>query len=341
MLQDIWAFKGRLLTNAKFSNEKEERIGQMAQLIKLQDYISRYEWDTYRYPTQYIRQKKDQWERFYSEWRNPSLQEESEEKEQAEAGEEKEKNSLFQKWRQRFIKSPVIVEELTPDEEVVKRQKPLLKLPATEEELKQVFLDRLLEIQMKWASSTVSQVSVVDSSYFKDPLLRFLLQRLPDTYLVMYRPIFEVKQAAVETDIILITPIGVEILSFVELETDEVIMAGDERTWTITAQKNEVPNRIINPLLSLKRSEKWIKRFLKEERIDIPIKKTVISRTNRILYATSPYQTEIIDHLTFPEWFKEKRSVHLPLKKRQLNVAESLLRNSLSYSFPRPEWEEE
>lgn len=194
---------------------------------------------------------------------------------------------------------------------------------------------------MKWASSTVSQVSVVDSNYYNDPLLRFLLQRFPDTYLVMYRPIFEVKQAAVETDIILITPIGVEILSFVELDTDEVIMAGDERTWTITAKNNEEPGRLVNPLISLKRSEKWIERFLKEENIDIPIKKTVISRINRILYATAPYQTEIIDKLSFPEWFQEKRSIHLPLKKRQLSVAESLLRNSLSHSFLRPEWEAE
>ncbi|WP_368901656.1 nuclease-related domain-containing protein [Oceanobacillus oncorhynchi] len=313
----------------------------MAQLIKLQDYISRYEWDTYRYPTQYIRQKKEQWEQFHSEWLDPSQKEETKQEAQPEAEEVKEKNSLLQKWKERFIKSPVVVEDLTPDEEIVKRNKPLLKLPDTEEELKQVFLDRILEIQMKWASSTVSQVSVVDSNYYNDPLLRFLLQRFPDTYLVMYRPIFEVKQAAVETDIILITPIGVEILSFVELDTDEVIMAGDERTWTITAKNNEEPGRLVNPLISLKRSEKWIERFLKEENIDIPIKKTVISRINRILYATAPYQTEIIDKLSFPEWFKEKRSIHLPLKKRQLSVAESLLRNSLSHSFLRPEWEAE
>ncbi|MFD1066815.1 NERD domain-containing protein [Oceanobacillus locisalsi] len=314
----------------------------MAQLIKLQDYISRYEWDTYRYPTQYIRQKKEQWERFYAEWKDPLLQTDAqEEEEETEAEEGEEKHSLFQKWKQRFIKSPVVVEDLTPKEHVVKRNKPLMTLPDTEEALKKVFLDRLLEVQMKWASSTVSQVSVVDSKYYKDSLLQFLLQRFPDTFLIMYRPIFEVKQAAVETDIIVITPVAVEILSFVEQDADKVIMAGNERTWTITAQQEEAPGRMINPLLSLKRSEKWVARFLKEENIDIPIKKTVISRTNRILYATAPYQTEIIDKLIFPDWFEKKRSVHLPLKKRQLTVSESLLRNSLSYSFPRPEWEQE
>ena len=33
----------------------------MAQLLKLQDYISRYETDIYRYSNQYIRFKKQQW----------------------------------------------------------------------------------------------------------------------------------------------------------------------------------------------------------------------------------------------------------------------------------------
>lgn len=63
----------------------------MAQLIKLQDYISRYEWDTYRYPAQYIRQKKEQWERFYSEWLDPSLKEKVKEEVQPETEEVKEK----------------------------------------------------------------------------------------------------------------------------------------------------------------------------------------------------------------------------------------------------------
>ncbi len=70
----------------------------MAQLIKLQDYISRYEWDTYRYPTQYIRQKKEQWQRFYSEWLDPALEEE----EQAEAGSTEEKNFSFAKMERTF-----------------------------------------------------------------------------------------------------------------------------------------------------------------------------------------------------------------------------------------------
>ena len=41
----------------------------MAQLIKLQDYVSRYQIDLKRYPTQYVRLKHVQWKRMNEEWR--------------------------------------------------------------------------------------------------------------------------------------------------------------------------------------------------------------------------------------------------------------------------------
>lgn len=40
----------------------------MAQLVKIQDYISRYEIDLTRYPTQFVRLKKVQWERIKHQW---------------------------------------------------------------------------------------------------------------------------------------------------------------------------------------------------------------------------------------------------------------------------------
>lgn len=42
----------------------------MAQIIKLFDYISRYELDAYRYPSQFIRLKKQQWEKVFQAWEN-------------------------------------------------------------------------------------------------------------------------------------------------------------------------------------------------------------------------------------------------------------------------------
>src|SRR5690625_6170454 len=40
----------------------------MAQLIKLQDYISRYEVDMFKYPSQFIRLKKEHYDKIFDEW---------------------------------------------------------------------------------------------------------------------------------------------------------------------------------------------------------------------------------------------------------------------------------
>jgi len=40
----------------------------LAQLVKLHDYISRYEADLTRYPTQFVRLKKNQWKRMKIQW---------------------------------------------------------------------------------------------------------------------------------------------------------------------------------------------------------------------------------------------------------------------------------
>ena len=72
----------------------------MAQLVKMLDYISRYENDLSRYPTQYIRLKKYQWERMKTQWENGAdltewQQEDAEELEEVEEAEEESGFPLF------------------------------------------------------------------------------------------------------------------------------------------------------------------------------------------------------------------------------------------------------
>src|SRR5699024_10482493 len=122
---------------------KSERDGLVAQLVKLRDYISRYEWDPYRYPTQYIRIKKENWQELYSLWKNNQknyklLNEET--KEEAESG----KHSPFSK--QNFFQRN--------DEEswqVTGTRAREGLLPHTEMELRRYFLDKLFPFQIKWA----------------------------------------------------------------------------------------------------------------------------------------------------------------------------------------------
>ncbi|GFZ87394.1 hypothetical protein GCM10010978_29030 [Compostibacillus humi] len=299
----------------------------MAQLIKLADYLSRYEWDTYRYPAQFIRMKKDNWNKLYQQWQEEKFAEPEDvfTKEETESQPKSplEKLKLFAKKERKL-------------ESVPKEEKQVL--PNNIDELKQYYLDRLLQFQLKWGTSTMTQMSKVDAKYFNDMLLKFFLQRFPDNYLLMYYPVFYVKHVPIDGEIVFISPIGMEIIHVLELEDNAVIMAGDERTWNI--EKEGIKEKIISPVVSLKRTENIIKSILHNHHVEFPIQKTILSRTNSIFYYTEPYNTTIIGKDEYGQWFKERRSLHSPLKSRQLKTASVLLKHCQTNSIKRPEWED-
>ncbi|GAB3792168.1 hypothetical protein GCM10028868_07230 [Virgibacillus kimchii] len=298
----------------------------LAQLIKLQDYISRYEWDAYRYPSQYIRLKNEQWKKLYDVWGNPD-------QEEAHPDLEPEQKPAFSRIKSLFIKKrddPITQKEAEEKQET---------LPETEQELKQYFLDKLFGFQLKWATSTVTDSSFMDESYYTDPVLKYFLQRFPDTYLIMYYPIFSIKNAPVDGEIIMVSPIGVEIVYLVEAEEGATIMAGDERTWLIeTAQEQR---KILNPGISLKRTERIIQSIFQAKQHHFPIKKTILSRVNPIVFAREPYQTQVIGAQQYERWFQEMRQLDSPLKSYQLKAAEILLKFCQTTAVKRPEWEED
>lgn len=269
----------------------------MAQLIKLKDYISRYEWNAYRYPSQYIRLKQENWEKLYQLWNS----------------------------RETMIDND--------------SENPKDLLPTTEAALKQHFLDNLLSFQLRWATSTVADVSFTDKDYQHDVVLKYFLQRFPDIYFLMYYPIFNIKNASVDGEIILISPFGIEIIYLLEDNEEVTIMAGDDRTWL--SSRGNIEKSIISPLISLKRTEHIIRRILNTEQIDFPIQKIVLSRTNNIVFTSEPYQTKIIGKYQYEKWFSEKRRLNSSLKAEQLKVVEALLKYCLTTSIKRPEWEED
>ncbi|MGP4108247.1 NERD domain-containing protein [Virgibacillus sp. L01] len=297
----------------------------MAQLIKLQDYISRYEWNPYRYPSQYMRLKQDNWKK---------IQYQSENENTVEAEEEGhvEQNSAFSKWKSFFKTGNWHAEEKDSDEEEN-------NLPKTEKDLKQYFLDKLFPLQLKWATSTVTDVSFMDKRFYHDDRLKFFLQRFPDTYLLMYYPIFNIKNAPVDGEIILLSPIGIEIIYIIEEEPKAKIVADDERTWIV--KDKEEQSKILSPMIALKRTEQLVRSILSIEDIEFPVNKVVLSRVNNIEFHSEPFNTKIIGKYSYEKWFKEKRSLVSPLKSSQLKIADLLLKNCRSTFVKRPEWEED
>lgn len=299
----------------------------MAQLIKLLDYVSRYESNPFHYPTQYIRLKQENWKRINELW------EEENEKEILHAQTEQqiatEKKKFF-KWN-RFFKQ----KEPTSDVyEPFKRS-----LPKSKKQLTQYFLNELFPFQLKWATSTISQVSYTDQKYYYDTTLKHFLQRLPDIYLLMYYPIFTIKKAPIEGEIILISPIGVDIIVLMNDYSDATILAEDDRTWSVEQGGNVT--KIISPIIALKRTEQIIKRIFSTHKIDFTIEKTIISQRSSILFTNEPYKTSLIGKREYDKWLEEKRSLRSPLKSTQLKVIEALLHHCQTTSVKRPEWEDE
>ncbi|AIF43156.1 hypothetical protein X953_08335 [Virgibacillus sp. SK37] len=295
----------------------------MAQLIKLQDYVSRYEWNAYRYPSQFIRLKQDNWQKLYGRWQEPPTEVTDEvEQESPKLGPISKIKALMRK-------------DVGEEEQNIKEE----NLPETEAELKQYFLNRIFNFQLKWATSTVTELSYMKRSYYTDSLLKYFLQRFPDNYLCMYYPIFTVKSAPVDGEIILISPIGIEIIYVVEEDDEAKVFVENGRTWKVITE--EQGKKILSPQIALKRTEQIVNSILRTINIEFPIQKTVLSRKNVFIFNEELYQTKLVGAKQYEEWFKQKRSLSSPLKSQQLKVAEALLKYSQTTSVKRPEWEEE
>lgn len=321
----------------------------MAQLIKMQDYISRYEQDIYRYPTQYARLKKQQWEKLKAAYQAGELDQlygdHNVEEEQAILDlAQDESKSLMKKVKGLFHRTdkqdteaeePVLPNQID-DPNIFSLRFPFR--PASLGELKQNYLNQLLRFQMKWGSSTLREKSFVDRSFFLDERLRFFLQRFPDTFLVLYKPIFLLKNAPVEVDVILLTPVDAWCITFVEAEEDAAFIGSSDRFW-IRRHHKHPDKKVLNPLLSANRMGNIVSQLFSLYEVNVPIKKVILSRNGYIDFPEAPYDMTVLDKRTFQEWFERMRTTSSPIKAQQLKAAQALLEYCQTTSSMRPEWE--
>ncbi len=322
----------------------QERTMPMAQLIKLQNYISRYENDLFHYPARFFLLKKQEWEKFQANWvqqKENVLIEPELKNDDWLAEEVKEKTGLFRSFFSKKEKQlPQKTSADLPEEETI------LSLTETEslhlhtvEDAKKAFLEKMYSFQIKWASSTLFYSSRLDHKYYVDEKLKFLLKRLPDTFLILYEPVFRFQKAVVEMDIIMLTPTDVWCITFLEEQNDAVFIGTADRFWS--KRHGETETKILSPIVPLSRMETLVKKILEHEYIDISVKKAVLSRNGYIDYLNAPGGINYIDKREFTNWFTSMRSMVSPLKNIQLRAAKALLEHADSVSARRPEWEEE
>lgn len=297
----------------------------LAQLIKLQDYISRYQTNIYQYPSQYMRLKKENWTKMNHLFKQGRLEESIEEEEETvEVG--------TPKWKQLFRKT-------AETEASKKNMKKEVSIPKTTYELKKYFLNGLFPFQIKWASTTLKEKSFVNRKYYDDELLKYYLHRFPDTYFIMYQPIVELKRAKMEVEPILIGPYGVEIIYYLDLPSVERVEPTSENSWIV--ETKGIRTKILNPMLALNRSETFVRSVWNAYGIDFPVRKVILAPDLSFMDGQEPYGTDFIDRDRYQQWLNEKRKLSSPLKHNQLKASEALLKHCKTTSVKRPEWEEE
>ncbi|WP_010195393.1 hypothetical protein [Bacillus sp. m3-13] len=314
----------------------------MAQLIKLQDYITRYEADIYRYPNQYIRLKKQQWKTYEEMLRNPvDAQSPSHiaRLENTTPSKEGKLISLMKSFKKKdqeeeLFTGKLVTTDTNHDEEW---ELPSITGNKTPEERKQQFLDSILPLQLKWASSTIREMSYLQKNYKRENLLKYFLQRFPDTFFVMYKPIFLVKQAPVELEIILITPNEIMALFYMEEQEESVVLGNNDRFWSIREKEKE--RKIVNPTISLNRMGSIIKNILPLYDVSLPVTKILLHPKGYIDITDGPTDVQVVDKRTYEKWFEKMRANKLPLKHTQLKAAGALLSHCQSTYIDRPEWQ--
>lgn len=317
----------------------------MGQLIKLQDYVSRYELDIYKYPSRFIRLKRLQWQQLYKAWDEGVLVNSSPEIISTATEEPSGKEKIWGKMKSVFTKNKEEWQEdaagqvkewtIIDDEDANMNRFPFQfeTMPKTVDELKYQFLEEIFKVQIQWASSTVFEQSNVDISYFWEKNLKYFMLRFPDTFLFLYKPVFSLKKAEIQTETILLTPLEVVCIKFIESEDQAVYIGSEDHFWE--KRVNHKRKKFLNPLIALNRTESIIKGIWKQANIDFPISKVLISRNGFIDFPSAPYGITLVDHRNYPEWFERMREFKAPMKNGQLKAARALLIHCHSVSKSR------
>lgn len=307
----------------------------MAQLVKLQDYVSRYEIDIFRYAGQYTRLKKQRWDSLKAQWEASKNQDPIVARKD-DYPENTEKKSILASVKGLLTSTKI---KSRPEEE--SWEAPVkIDLPPSLEDLKKQFLDELFHFQLRWASSTLKEKSFIDRSWYVDEELKYFLQQFPDNYLVLYRPILLIQHAPVELDIIMVSPVAVWCITVIHGREEASVFSGSNgRFWTESSGGSEKNH--LNPLFSLNRSGNIVKSVLEKYDVELPVKKVILSQGDYIEYSGATQDVQIVDRRHITEWHQKLKKLSSPMKHVQLTAAKHLINLGQKTSYHRPEWEDE
>ncbi len=298
----------------------------MAQLVKLKDFLSRYERDPQYYSSEFPRLKKQFWQATCTRWverdrAEPRIFDDAFiEPEEGIFKKIKSKFNPFQ-WR----KGKLDFEEEIEEQTAYMISDEILQSIEEEKDLKQIYLDELLKIQLRWVSADETNYTArMMKKYQYDERLKFFVQRFPDQYFYLHDPIFKIRKAPVELSPILIGPTGIYCISYMERREESVLIGSGEKFWV--EKYGDQESKVLNPLFHLQRSAKIVRTLVHDEHF--PIYKIILCPFSYVNYDDTPTDTQVVDKRVYEEWLDKMRSSHSPVKFTQLCVLQDLLANT-------------
>ena len=311
----------------------------MAQLVKMLDYVSRYEHDLSRYTTQFIRLKRSQWERMKRQWDNgvdlASWQIAADEESSAihsenESPIEEESGKKRFSTLSRFLPFRKEEQAGTEEEKLQQHENDDLQFspniihdPRSVQQLRKLYIEQLFHFQLKWASSTLTERSRIDGKFMRDPLLHDFLESLPDSYLLFYYPVLKIKKAPVELEVVLMTPVECICMTVLQAEEGSVLVGSGERFWS--KKLGEQETKLLNPTIGLNRMAKIVSSLFASEEVDFPIRKILLSKESYIDYPGVAHDIRIIDRRDYPKWLEKGKKLSTPMKSNQFKAAQTIL----------------
>ncbi|PYZ97145.1 hypothetical protein CR205_00650 [Alteribacter lacisalsi] len=309
----------------------------MAQLVKLSNYISRYEMDLHHYSRRYPRLKKERWQRMREYW-------ETEQKRPLLSDYEEIVTSSYgvegTSWKRFFRRFPLLHKWSGQSEAEDVEQAGRLNRPvSTIEALGRTFKEELYRFQLSWASSTISETSQISKEFLKDTLLARLVKDLPDTYLILYCPVVRIRNAEVEIGIIVVTPVEIWLLQALEGDEHTIYTPLDERYWSRRGRGRE--DKMVHPGIALRRMVSVIREILQEQDHPAVLKTAVLARNSFIDVTGKGQRMLTIDKRSYGTWFEQMKKNHSPIKPAQLQTVRLLLKYCETYAAARSVLSEE
>ncbi|WP_444684037.1 hypothetical protein [Alkalicoccus luteus] len=297
----------------------------MAQLVKLADYVSRYEIDIYRYPSRYVRLKKERWQRIKADW---------------EATRREGEGPLFQHYEEKgtWKKARMLLAKNWK-----KKTQEEMDLPSNWElrhqsvdALREQFVKELLSFQLNWASSTVSEISAIAPVHRNDPLLNWFLTSFPDTFFLFYEPVLMAGQAPVECDTLLLTPNELWVLHVLPGDGTTIYSSQGTRYWE--KREGESRETLLHPSVSIRRTVTVLQQILQGSGIKL---KTAVLCPDGYIDTGKNNRLEFYDKRSMSLFQNSLRKMTTPIKADQLKAAEQLLDAGLTVSENRMDAEPE